>query len=66
MSGRSDERRSVTIVASETVADCYDWVIHAPDRRYVVRSPYAFSTRTAARLSGECWRREMESSSSDA
>ena len=57
---------SVAVVPSETDPGCYDWVIHAQDGSCVARSPYALATEAAARLSGESWRREVESERSTA
>lgn len=55
---------SITIVPSETDAGCFRWIIHAPDGRRLMHSPYAFASKAAARLSGECWRQELISGNS--
>ncbi|MEE7505164.1 hypothetical protein MMR14E_18995 [Methylobacterium mesophilicum] len=45
---------SVAVVPSDRDPRCYDWIIRSPDGRCVARSSYAFATRPAARLAGEC------------
>lgn len=51
-----DRGCSVAVVPSTTSAGCYGWVIHSLDGQCLAHSPYAFATKAAARLSGECWK----------
>lgn len=64
MRRRQDLHCKVCVVPSDAVTGCYDWIIRASDGRRLASSPYAFATKAAARLSGECWRQEMISGSS--
>lgn len=59
-----DEACSVAVIPSATSVGCYGWVIHSPDGQCLACSPYAFATRAAARLSGECWKVTMKRGSS--
>jgi hypothetical protein len=59
-----DHSCSVAVYRSETDVNCYRWAIHSPDGRCLARSPYAFATKAAARLSGKCWKEAIISGSS--
>lgn len=66
MRWRQDRDIRVFIVPSDMPSGCYHWIIRSPDGRCLMRSPYTFATKAAARLSGECWKQEMTSGSTGA
>jgi hypothetical protein len=66
MSPAPDRGCSVAVVPSTTSAGCYGWVIRSLDGQCLAHPPYAFATKAAARLSGECWKHAMISGSSTA
>jgi len=50
---------TVEIVPCLNDPRCFRWIIRNRGGAVVEHSPYAFVTQNGARISGECWMREL-------